>query len=309
MEPRIQYAKTNDGVDIAYWTLGSGIPFILMPSSMLSPSIRHWATERGRRWFTRLAQNRMLIRYDNRGCGHSSGDLVDYLLGSRLRDLSAVIERLDLDKFVLFGYWLSGLEAIAYAAEHPDRVSNLILWCTSALGTDFYRGEDVDRALSEVAARDPQFFAEMMAQSAWGWSGSEEARASTADIMERVRAKTYEALMHATLEDDVREHLAKVRAPTLVLHRRERRFPPEQAARALATSIPGAQLVILEGDSVGPYAGDVDSVLAAIGEFLGDAKAAPPQVQDSAEEARGLSKATIASGTAVILFAEMKGPQ
>jgi len=104
MEPRIQYARTSDGVNIGYWTLGIGTPFILMPSSMLSPSIRHWATDRGRRWFSRLAENRMLIRYDNRGCGYSSGDLVDYSLGSRLRDLEAIIERLKLDKFVLFGY-------------------------------------------------------------------------------------------------------------------------------------------------------------------------------------------------------------
>ena len=26
MEPRIQYAKTGDGVSIAFWTLGEGMP-------------------------------------------------------------------------------------------------------------------------------------------------------------------------------------------------------------------------------------------------------------------------------------------
>ncbi len=29
MEPRIQYAKTKDGVSIAYWTLGTGMPFVV----------------------------------------------------------------------------------------------------------------------------------------------------------------------------------------------------------------------------------------------------------------------------------------
>ena len=29
MEPRIQYAKTSDGVSIAYWTLGEGKPLVL----------------------------------------------------------------------------------------------------------------------------------------------------------------------------------------------------------------------------------------------------------------------------------------
>ena len=28
MEPRIQYAKTKDGVSIAYWTLGEGKPLV-----------------------------------------------------------------------------------------------------------------------------------------------------------------------------------------------------------------------------------------------------------------------------------------
>ena len=28
MEPRIQYAKTADGVSIAFWTLGEGMPLV-----------------------------------------------------------------------------------------------------------------------------------------------------------------------------------------------------------------------------------------------------------------------------------------
>ena len=28
MEPRIKYAKTSDGVNIAYWTLGEGLPHV-----------------------------------------------------------------------------------------------------------------------------------------------------------------------------------------------------------------------------------------------------------------------------------------
>jgi hypothetical protein len=35
MEPRIQYAQTEDGVSIAYWTLGEGMPFVQMPAGIL----------------------------------------------------------------------------------------------------------------------------------------------------------------------------------------------------------------------------------------------------------------------------------
>ena len=42
MEPRIQYAKTKDGVSIAYWTLGDGMPFVQMPAGPVSHIQLEW---------------------------------------------------------------------------------------------------------------------------------------------------------------------------------------------------------------------------------------------------------------------------
>jgi hypothetical protein len=39
MEPRIQYAKTKDGVRIAFWTLGSGMPSVLSQAGSLGVMI------------------------------------------------------------------------------------------------------------------------------------------------------------------------------------------------------------------------------------------------------------------------------
>jgi hypothetical protein len=36
MEPRIQHAKAADGVGIAFWTLGQGLPYVLMPDPAFS---------------------------------------------------------------------------------------------------------------------------------------------------------------------------------------------------------------------------------------------------------------------------------
>ena len=41
MEPRIQYAKTSDGVSIAYWTMGEGPPLVYM----LGPHMSHCQLE------------------------------------------------------------------------------------------------------------------------------------------------------------------------------------------------------------------------------------------------------------------------
>ena len=59
MEPRIQYAQTEDGVSIAFWTFGEGSALVQMPSSPMSPSQRAWQTPEGRRWFKGLANERM----------------------------------------------------------------------------------------------------------------------------------------------------------------------------------------------------------------------------------------------------------
>ncbi len=65
MEPRIQYAKTEDGVSIAFSTLGEGMPLVLMPGPFSHIEMDWQGLGHG--WFERLAQKRMVIRYDRRG--------------------------------------------------------------------------------------------------------------------------------------------------------------------------------------------------------------------------------------------------
>ena len=81
-----------------------------------------------------------------------------------------------------------------------------------------------------------------------------------------------------------------MRSPTLVLHRRQTRWPEVDVARGLSSRIPDARLALLEGESPLPQLGDTESVLAAIDEFLGEGEPAA---------------APLPSGTAVILFADI----
>jgi len=92
---------------------------------------------------------------------------------------------------------------------------------------------------------------------------------------------------------DVRDVLSQVCTPTLLLHRRGISYPPLDAVQRTAAAIPGARLVLLNGDSAWPYIGDVDAVLAAIEEFLGE-KAAPGHAEPAAS-----------SGMVTILFTDI----
>ena len=129
MEPRIQYARTADGVNIAFWTLGEGAPFVHMPSVPYSHIQMEWQDPGCRRWYERLAQKRKLVRYDGRGSGLSDRNVADYSVDAQMLDLEAVAERLGLQRFVLAPSGAGAPVAVAYAARHPEAVSHLVLWC------------------------------------------------------------------------------------------------------------------------------------------------------------------------------------
>jgi hypothetical protein len=64
MEPRIQYAKTKDGVSIAYWTMGEGMPLVVMSGAPFSHIQMEWQEAGPRAWYEGLAQKRKLVGYD-----------------------------------------------------------------------------------------------------------------------------------------------------------------------------------------------------------------------------------------------------
>ena len=74
--------------------------------------------------------------------------------------------------------------------------------------------------------------------------------------------------MQVFREIDVSANVAELTVPTLVMHRRELAVMDSRAGLRLAQRIPGARLVMLEGDSVAPFLNDPEPVYQAIGDFL-----------------------------------------
>ncbi len=293
MEPRIQYAKTSDDVNIAYWTLGEGPPLVHMQLAASNIQLE-WQIPECRRWYERLAQNRLLVRHDPRGMGLSDRDIPDILdmsLEGALLDLEAVVDRLGLDKFALLGPMHSGPPAIAYAARHPERVSHLLLWCTYVRTSEWMRQPKVVASRS-LLDKDWQFYTETLARVVLGWSEGEPARRFAELIRESVTPEYLQSAFRAIDGWDVSGLLPQVRSPTLVLHRRQNTLGVD-VARRLVSGISNARLALLEGDSGAPYLGDTEAVLRAIDEFLIEDE--PPR--EPAPD--------VPSGTAVILFADI----
>ncbi len=117
MEPRIQYAKTKDGVSIAFYTMGEGMPFLHV-GWPLSHAQLLWESPVTRPWLEALAQRYQLVFYDSRGNGLSQRGIASLTLDMLVLDMEAVVERLSLDRFVVFAPFYQGLAAVQYTVEN-----------------------------------------------------------------------------------------------------------------------------------------------------------------------------------------------
>ena len=136
MEPRIQYAKTEDGIDLAYAIQGEGKPLVYIPGAMFSHLQISSQIPYYRDWFEALSEKVKLIRYDRRGTGLSDRDVGVHDLDTYVTDLETVVEAAGVDQIVLFASTMWGALAIMYAVRYRERVSQLILFGASAKGSD-----------------------------------------------------------------------------------------------------------------------------------------------------------------------------
>ncbi|MEX0682545.1 MAG: adenylate/guanylate cyclase domain-containing protein [Dehalococcoidia bacterium] len=272
--PRIRYAQTADGVSVAYIDVGEGTPIVHMPATPFSHVQLEWGIPRLRQWYERLvAAGHRLVRYDARGTGLSDREVEDYTLEARLLDLDAVVEQIESDRFVLFASGDTGMEAIAWAVAHPERVSHLVLWCAWANRADVSKAPQT-KSLRALMEQDWTIYTETAARVLVGWSNEEEARILAAFYRECTSPEVLKLSVPLVYEWDVTALLPQVQCPTLVMQRRDTPSLDPKVAQALAKGIPDARLVLLDGNSPLPFLGDTSAMLGAIGEFLGDAKAA-----------------------------------
>jgi class 3 adenylate cyclase/pimeloyl-ACP methyl ester carboxylesterase len=293
MEPRIQYAQTKDGVSIAFWTLGEGVPPLLYTGSAPFTHIGlEWQNPDFRRWWERYAQTRKFIRLDSRGSGLSERNIASYSLDAHLLDLEAVVDRLGLARLALYATFGTGPVVIAYAARHPQRVSHLILLDCYMRGSDFY-GMPRVTGLRALLDSDWEMYTETVANVGFGWAAGEPARRFAAFLRECTTPEFAKAFydVHASL--DVTDLLGQLNVPTLVLQRQDVPFPTMDIARGIASRIPDARLVVLKGRWL---TGELEPLAGAIEEFLGEG-----------EELAAAAEAPEPSAFRTVLFTDVEG--
>src|SRR5918998_1520906 len=123
----IRFARSADGVRIAYAVHGSGPP-LLIDACWLSHLQFDWQSPVWRHYLVELGKIATVIRYDERGHGLSDREVTDPSLQARVADLEAVADDAGFDRFALLSMAQGGPVAIEYAARHPERLTRLIFY-------------------------------------------------------------------------------------------------------------------------------------------------------------------------------------
>jgi len=287
---RIGFCRADDGVQLAYGVHGGGPPLV-KAANWMTHLDHDWRSPVWRHWLSALGERRTMIRYDERGCGLSDRDVGEdaFTLDRWVRDLETVVDAAGLDQFALLGLSQGAALSIEYMARNPGRVTHFIV------AGGFARGRA--RRDSAASAEENETLATMI-RVGWGKSNAAFRRTFTTmflpegtpeqiewfDDLQRVSAtpETASRIFAARGDLDVTARAHGIDVPTLVVHAREDAVVPFAEGRLIASLIPDARFVPLEGRNhvlleTEPAWGEF---LAAVDDFLGSEAAAPAPADD-----------------------------
>ena len=264
-ETEIRYALTSDGVRIAYRTVGSGLPVVVLNPHAITHLEREWEIRPLRSWYEQLGEHVQVVRMSHRGFGLSEGDASFATRDDFVRDLEAVIDALGAERVGFVASGIGSPAAVAYAARYPERVARLVLFAPFLGYAGAELGDAVRRSLA-VARLGMAVWARRVA--AWvDPGGVVDEQAIQALVTESVSAETHANWAEAIRRMDAADVVDAVRAPTLVLTRREEiADSPPQTREPLA--IAGVREIMLDGSAVVPYFEGGEKIFPLIRDFL-----------------------------------------
>ncbi|HSF96731.1 MAG TPA: adenylate/guanylate cyclase domain-containing protein [Thermohalobaculum sp.] len=277
--PETQYAESG-GLSIAYQIWGEGKGNIVLVPGIISHLEYSLENAAYVHWVRELSRIGRLSVFDKRGNGMSDRIAGAPTIDERMRDIEAVMDAAGMERASIIGFSEGGAISIAFAAMRPERVERLIVCGAYAAGRRArgeLDGETLERTVAELRAN-------------WGKPGGRHVYSAfgpdPADreayerfISEQRMSATpsgIAALFRMAADIDIRPLLPMVKAPTLIVYRRDE-ANNARVADPLAEGISGAEQKALPGSHHVPYDGDTDAYVAAIREFITGAAPAAPE--------------------------------
>jgi len=232
-------------------------------------------------WAQALRDKRRVIRFDLPGFGLTgpSADH-DYSMDAYVRFVQAVLDRLDVTRFVIAGNSLGGQVAWSTAAALPERVAGLILVDASGYPRESMPTQPSVPLGFRIAATPglrllaqytlPRGVVERTVRDVYG-----DPSKVTPELVDLYSAMTLRAGNRDALGRRIAQGytgnvalLSKIQAPTLILWGGKDRLLPPELGRRFARDIPGAKLVVFDGLGHVPHEEDPAGTVAEVRRFL-----------------------------------------
>lgn len=286
-------AKVGD-INLYYEVHGEGEPLVLIMGYGLRGG--QWAELRDK-----LAGEYRVIVPDNRGTGRSDKPEKPYTTRMMAADVAGLLDVLGIGATNVFGYSMGGTIAQEFALNYPGRLTNLILGATICGGTRAVPAttEAVKFILSPgrtelrhifihplyllalkfiLSAGRTELSVEDRARDVIPWLWDKEFVENNNAAIERFIAtcceyptplQAYISQQNTMLTHNTYSRLPNIKAPTLVIAGTEDRIVPHENSKLLASRIPGAELVMINGAGHGVFISDTtEKVSQTVLDFL-----------------------------------------
>jgi pimeloyl-ACP methyl ester carboxylesterase len=242
------FAEIN-GAQIYYEIAGAGQPVVFVHAGIADR--RMWDSQ-----FEAFAERYRVLRYDHRGLGKSSMPPGPFALRD---DLYALMRHFDLTPAVLIGCSMGGSVTLDCVLEHPEVARALVLVGAGVSGNTLEPGDEMKRLweqVDELAGKGDLDGANEIELRMW----MDGVRRTPDQVDPAVRALVREMNLASFTRDAEHQQgqsqpleppafgrLSEVRAPTLVIVGSDDQPLIVQTADILASQIPGARKVVMEG--------------------------------------------------------------
>jgi len=273
----------TEQVDLGYETfgeLGSSVPVIAVNGG---PGLSHAYMVQNDLW-ERVARNRLVVLYDQRGTGASKHMQPDapQSMDAQVADLEAIRQKLGLSRIALVGDSYGGLLSMAYAASHPEHMAKLVL------------SDSPGPSWKSIVHLLPNVFPDIEEQNAQEEQklGKDTDAAARAGLRNHFRMIFYSpekrdaymshmgdlgfepsvanAVVKATADLDLTGKVTEFHFPTLVINGRYDMNVAPATAWSLAHSIPGAKVVFFEKSGHLPAYEEPEKYIEVLEKFLNE---------------------------------------